>query len=239
MAENHHLLLKGNNKLLYTGNKDEQIIIKFVDNESNFDGEKKAKFKNKGQYRKGITEAIFSYLQGYNIPTHFSRKISETEISAKKLNMIPIVVVVRNIVAGSLARRFKLKPGMELKYPVIEYYLNLEGLNMPMILESHAYALEYTTPEEMKHIARLVLKINAVLKAFMERRSLKLVDYKLEFGRFHRQIYLADEITPDTCRIWAIDDNQVNQNYFDFSDGKVVESYKEIYNRIVLNKVQA
>lgn len=235
MAESK-LLFKGKHKHLFSAEEEDQIIMRFIDSESNFDGDHKAKFKDKGVLRTGISETIFTYLDGYNIPTHLSKKISENEIRVKKLNMLPIIVVIRNIVAGSLAKRFKMEQGHPLKYPVLEYYLNVDGLDQPLIMESHAYAFDFATPEEMKHIARLSLKVNAVLKAFLERRNLKLVDYKLEFGRFRKQIYLGDEITPDTCRIWAINEGQVDAKYFAFDDGKVQKSYQKIFNLLVLNK---
>jgi phosphoribosylaminoimidazole-succinocarboxamide synthase len=230
------LLFKGKHKHLFTAEKEDQIIMKFVDSESNFDGDPKAKFKNKAVLRSGISDAIFAYLDGYNIPTHMAKRISETEISVKKLQMLPIVVVIRNIIAGSLAKRFNKEKGIMLKYPVLEYYLNDENLGHQLITESHAYAFDYATPEEMKHIARLSLKVNAVLKAFLERRNLKLIDYKLEFGRYRKQICLGDEITPDTCRIWAVKDGKIDAKYFAFNDGKAKKAYQEIFDRLVLNK---
>lgn len=231
------VLQDGKTKRIYETNKADQVILEFKDAESEFDGELKAKFKNKSVLKNNISEAIYEYLQGYNIPTHYKKRISEREMQVSKLEMIPIIVLVRNVAAGSLSKRFKVPKGNLLKYPVIEYYLKVNKLNNPMILESHAYAFEYATPDEMKHISRLALKVNAVMKAFFERRKLKLVDYQLEFGRTSKQILLGDEITPDTCRIWNIeDDDSLTQNHFSFENGRAQAAYKEIYERLIENK---
>ena len=137
----------GKTKCIYNTDIDEQVIIEFKDADSKFDGEKKAKFKNKAILKNTISNVLFEFLEGYNIPTHFNRKINETQMLAKKLRMIPIYVIIRNVAAGTLCERFKLEKGTILKYPVIEYYLKDEKLNYPMILESHAYAFEYAAPE--------------------------------------------------------------------------------------------
>ena len=225
--------IDGKTKRIYQADNEDQVIIEFKDAESDFDGEKKAKFKNKGALRNTISNIIFEYLEGYNIPTHFASVVSEIEMKARKLSMIPITVVVRNVAAGSLSERFKIEKGVQLKYPVLEYYLKDEKLDNPLILESHAYAFDYASPEEMKHISRLASKVNAVLKSFLERRRIKLVDYKLEFGRYKNIIMLGDEITPDTCRLWDIENGSIKDNYFLFDNSKAASSYQEIHDRIV------
>ena len=205
------------------------MVLKFKDNEAQFEGEKRAKFRGKGAMRLALTKAIFEYLNSYNIPTHWDSAVSETEARVRKLDMLPISVHIRNIAAGTLCERFQLEPGTVLKYPVLEYYLKNAGLNHPMISESHAYAFGYATPEEMKHISRLSSKVNAVLKAYMDRRKLKLVDYRLEFGRCKGQIILGDEISPDNVRLWTVDaSGAIKQNHFNFENSKASKSYREI-----------
>lgn len=228
------LIKDGKTKRLFSAEREDQLIIEFKDVESVFDGDKKAKFKNKGALRNNISKAIFEYLGSYNIPTHFSEKVSDKEMRVRKLNMIPLIVIIRNVAAGSLCERFKVEEGAELKYPIIEYYLKNEELNNPLILESHAYAFGYATPDEMKHISRLASKINAVLKSYLERRKLKLIDYKLEFGRYQNQIYLGNEITPDTSRLWdMLEDDKLDKEHFSFENNKAEKSYQEISQRLI------
>ncbi len=228
------VIFDGPSKKILKCDRDDQIVLDFIDAESVFDNEKKAKFKKKGALRKCITETIYSFLESYNIPNHFIKEENETGLRVKKLDMIPLAVVIRNVTSGSLCKRFNLKEGLALKYPVIEYYLKNKELNHPFISESHAYAFGYAAPEEMKHIARLASKVNAVLKSFLERRKLKLISYKLEFGRYLNQVYLGDEITPDTSSLWHIEaDNSFNKKYFNFENSKANEAYNEIYQRIL------
>ena len=238
MAEKK-LHLKGKTKQFFLGDREGLLILQFGDESTSFDGEVKSKFKDKSVYKSDISETIFEYLHSYNIPTHFSKKYAANQLQVKKLEMIPIIIVIRNIAAGSLCKRFKVKEGMLLKYPVIEYYLKTDKKEPIFMHESHAYAFDYATPEEMKHISRLALKINAVLKSFFERRNLRLVDYQLEFGRYQSQIYLGDEITPDTSRIWPIDngDLQMKKRY-SFKNGAAEASYKEIHERLVKKRKQ-
>ena len=233
MAEKK-LLLKGKTKRFYLSDREDQLILQFNDETTSFDGEVKSKFKNKSAYKNDISEAIFEYLHSYNIPTHFYKKHAANELQVKKLDMIPIKIIIRNIAAGTLCKRFKVEEGLLLKYPVIEYYLKTQNSEPILIHESHAYAFDYASPDEMKHISRLALKINAVLKSFFERRSLKLVDYQLEFGRYQNQIYLGDEITPDTSRIWPIEtSDRKSKKKYSFKNGAAEESYKEIHSRLV------
>ncbi len=228
------ILHQGTTKKLFETDSGDEIILQFNDKETYFDGEKKAGFKGKGIFRSQMTSLIYEYLGSYNIPTHFVRSGNEAEILVKKLTMIPLRVVVRNFAAGSLSERFQLPEGNELKYPVIEYYLKDRALNYPMISESHAYAFGYASPEEMKYIIRLASKVNAVLKSYLDRRKLKLIDYQLEFGRFKNQLMLADEITPDTCRLWNINpDGSLDKDYFRFHGKQAKNAYEEIYSRLV------
>ena len=227
------VIYNGNTKKLLNADSENHLVLEFKDSESVFDGEKKAKFKKKGASRLAITQAIFEYLDSYNIPTHWDSVVSDTMIRVKNLQMLPLKVLIRNIAAGTLCERFNLEAGTPLKYPILEYYLKDKKLEDPIISESHAYAFGHCTPEEMKHISRLSSKVNAVLKAFMERRKLKLVDYQLEFGRSQKQLFLADEITPDNARLWHIDETgNLKPNYFRFANSKAESSYNEILERL-------
>ncbi len=230
------LLFEGSTKKVLQAETDNQVVLEFKDSKTNFDGEKRAEFKGKGAVRLALTKVVFEYLESYNIPTHWGKVIGPEQVQVKKMDMLPIRVLIRNIAAGSLCERFNIKAGMPLKYPVLEYYLKDEVLGNPMISESHAYAFDRCSPDEMKHISRLSSKVNAVLKAFMERRKLKLVDYTLEFGRSQKQIYLADEITPDNARLWYIDEGgTLKQNHFRLANSKAEESFREILERLTGN----
>lgn len=230
------LIHEGHTKKLLQAEKEHRAILEFKDADATYEGEKKARFKNKGQYKLSIVRYIFEYLEGYNIPTHWEGSVSENQALVKHLKMLPIRVMIHNFAAGSLSERFNLKPGTQLKYPIIEYYLKNEELGNPSIAESHAYAFGYATPEEMKHISRLSSKVNAVLKAYLERRKLKLVDYRLAFGRLQNKIFLADEISPDNARMWHIDDSgKMEPGHFRFTNNSASASYKEILSRLAGN----
>lgn len=223
------LIQEFNSKRFLESGKNDRIIMEFKDSETRFDGDKKARFKQKGELKNALNAVVYEYLEGYNIPTHFAGKAGDSRLLVRPLKMIPVSVLVRNIAAGSFCEKFKVEEGLALQFPVIEYYLNTDDFDNLLIVESHAYAFGYATPDEMKHISRLSFKINAVLKAFFERRKLKLVDFKLEFGRFQNKIFLADEISPDTARIWQIgEDGQLNKKYFHFENSKARESYQEL-----------
>ncbi len=228
------IIYDGRTKKVLEADNDDFVVLEFKDSEARFENEKRAKFKEKGAMRLALSKAIFEYLNSYNIPTHWDSALSKTEARVRKLDMLPISVHIRNIAAGTICERFNLEPGTVLKYPVLEYYLKNAELGHPMISESHAYAFGYATPEEMKHISRLSSKVNAVLKAYMDRRKLKLVDYRLEFGRSKGQIVLGDEISPDNVRLWAVDaSGAFKQKHFDFENSKASKSYKEIIALLV------
>jgi phosphoribosylaminoimidazole-succinocarboxamide synthase len=216
-------------KNVYQDKGSDNVILEFKDSDGRFDGETKAKFEDKGVYKGLVSGALFDYLSGYNIPTHLVSSNGGREFVAKKLEMIPLDIYVYNYAVGRLSKNFKLKSGTPLNYPVIEYYLKEGEMAGTLIAESHAYAFGYATPDEMKHISRLSTKINAVLKAFFERRKLKLINFKLEFGRHKNQLYLGDEFTPDVSRIWKIvDDGKVDKSYFKYDKNNSKNSYEEL-----------
>ncbi len=227
------LIQKGKSKNVYQENGSDRIILEFKDNENRFDGEVKAKFPEKGNFKSLISGTVFEYLSGYNIPTHLIKTNGGREIIVKKLDMIPIDIYIYNYAIGRLKKKFNLKSGQLLKYPVIEYYLKEGDLAGTMISESHAYAFEYVSPDEMRHISRIAAKINAVLKTFFERRKLKLINFKLEFGRYQNQLYLGDEFTPDVSRIWKmLDDEKLDKSYYKFDKSNAQNSYEELTHLI-------
>jgi len=227
------LIYEGKAKRLYATTDPELLIQEFKDDATAFDGKKKAQIKGKGAINNQISAFLFQYLESYNVSTHFVKTLSETEMLIRKLEMIPVEVVMRNIAAGSLCERYGLEEGKELGYPILEYYLKNDELHDPMINEYHACAFGYATPDEMRFIGRLASKINAVLKAFFIRRDLKLVDLKLEFGRYKGKVILGDEISPDTCRLWdAKTGEKLDKDRFRHDLGGVEEAYQEIRQRV-------
>ncbi len=236
-AVNRHdrkeLINEGKAKRLYQIDKPDLLIQEFKDDATAFNGKKRGKIKDKGALNNEISSFLFEYLEGYHIPTHFVKKLSDSEMLVKKLEVIPLEVVVRNIAAGSLCKRYGVKEGLELQYPIIEHYLKSDQLGDPPLNEYHIYAFCLALPEELKTVNRMASKVNAVLKSFFERRGIKLVDFKLEFGRHKGQILLGDEISPDTCRFWDTQtDKKLDKDRFRQDLGDSREAYVEIRDRV-------
>ena len=227
-------LYEGKAKILYPTDNAAEIILKFKDDATAFDGDKKGRIRGKGAVNNKMSCHLFRYLEGYNVSTHFIEQMSDTEMKAKKVDIILIEVVMRNIAAGSLCKRYGFKEGIDLLTPILEFYLKEDKLHDPLINEYHAFALELTTKEELQLISRLALKINAVLRSYFQRRDILLVDFKLEFGRFEDKLLLADEISPDTCRFWdANTRKKMDKDRFRYDLGEVEKTYKEVLERVL------
>lgn len=230
------LIKEGKNKKIWATDDEELVVQEFKDETIILDSNKKIKVKDKGAINNAISAHLFQYLENYYVPNHFVKVYKDKQMVCKKLDMIPVEIVVRNIAAGSFCDRYKLKVGDELATPVIEMFLKDEKLNNPMINEYHAYAFELATTDQMRTIIRSATKINAVLKSFFERRNLKLVDFKLEFGRFKNQILLGDELSLDTIRVWDVDKNgELNSKTFDLLSGNAEKIYTELKKRILMS----
>ena len=229
------LIYEGKAKKIYSvSGKPDFYIQEFKDDATAFNGLKKDKIHNKGVLNTEITTIIFNYLIENGIPTHFVEKISENEMIVKKVDIIKVEVVCRNIAAGSLVKKFGLKEGTVLTNPIVEYYLKSDELGDPLFTEQHIFALGLANEEELNLIKSLTLKINELLKSFFGKRNIKLVDFKLEFGKdVNGKIILADEISPDTCRFWDSETNEkLDKDRFRFDMGKVEDAYLEIKNRL-------
>lgn len=191
----------GKTKKLYSLEESDQLIQEFKDDAIGFEASSSELIKGKGIINKDISCFLFHYLEGFHIPTHYVKDLGGREMLVRRLEMIPLEIAIRNIVAGSLTQRFGLEAGKELSYPIIEFYLKNEQRNNPMINPSHAIALQLATPDEIRVIERLTSKINAVLKSFFQRRNFRLVDLALEFGRAKDKLVLGDEISLNTFRL--------------------------------------
>jgi len=234
--ERKELFHEGKAKRLYLTDDPHYLLMEFKDDITAFDGDKKSEFPRKGEFNNQTSAFLFNYLESYHIPTHFVQAVSDSAMLVRNLKMIPIEVVVRNIATGSLVKRYGVEDGMTLSYPIIELFLKDDSRHDPMINETHAYAFGHCTPEQMRTIVRIASKVNAVLKSFFDRRGLTLVDFKLEFGYGEGEIFLADEISGDSCRIWdKKTGKKLDKDRFRHDLGDIESSYEELMFR-VLNK---
>jgi len=227
-------LYEGKAKKIYSTENREQLIQEFKDDAITFEGQKREVVKGKGAINNQISAFLFNYLERFNIPTHYIKTLSPREMLIKSLEMIPVEIVIRNITAGSMVKRYGLEIGKELDCPVVEFYLKDDERHDPMINQSHIIPFGLANADEIKIIERIASKINAVLKSFFLRRQIKLVDFKLEFGRYQNKILLGDEISPDTCRFWDISTGEKSdKNPFRFDINNMENAYEGIKNRIL------
>jgi phosphoribosylaminoimidazole-succinocarboxamide synthase len=230
------ILYEGKAKKLYSiAGRKNLLLQEFKDDATAFNALKKGTIRNKGVINNHITAHIFKYLEKHGIKTHFVKLVSDNEMVVKKLKIIPIEVIIRNIAAGSLLKKTNFKEGLVLSKPIVEFYYKDDALGDPLINDSHALAMKLAKPAELKTLRKLAEKINAKLKPFFNKRNLKLVDFKLEFGKDKKgKILLGDEITPDTCRLWDTETNEkLDKDRFRFDLGNVDDTYVEVKNRIL------
>ena len=229
-----NLIYEGKAKRLYSTGIEDELIQEFKDDATAFNGLKKDKIAHKGELNNKITSIIFGHLINEGIPTHFIKRLSDTEMLVKRVSIIKAEVVCRNIAAGSLVKKLGFKEGTELDPPIIELYLKSDELGDPLFTDAHVLALGIATNEELEKIRVLTLKINVILKKFLAERGINLVDFKLEFGRDKDgNVILADEISPDTCRLWdSMTGKKLDKDRFRFDLGNVEEAYKEIMERV-------
>ena len=223
------LLIEGKAKKIYK-TKDKNILIQyFKDDATAFNNKKKQIFKDKGILNNSISSIIFDYLKKNKIKTHFIEKISDREQLIKRVNIIPLEVVVRNYSAGSFSKRFDIKKGIKIKKPLLEFYYKSDDLDDPIMNDDHILYMKITNVKELKRIKFLALKINTLLSDFFDKTGILLVDFKLEFGRYKNKILLADEISPDSCRLW---DKKFKKSYdkdlFRENKGDLIKAYKKI-----------
>ncbi len=231
---NKRLIYEGKAKKIYSTDQPDVFLQEFKDDATAFNGLKKDKIARKGELNNQISSRIFEYLKQNNIPTHFIEKISGTEMLVKKVDIIKVEVVCRNVAAGSLVRKLGFKEGTELENPIVEFYLKSDELGDPLFTDEHIFALGLADKFELDTIRKMTLFINDLLKKFFLEKGIKLIDFKLEFGKDKNDhIILADEISPDTCRLWDSQTNKkLDKDRFRFDLGEVEEAYMEIKNRI-------
>ena len=227
-------LYEGKAKIVYATDKPDLIVQYFKDDATAFNALKKGTIVGKGVVNNRMSAAMFARLERARIPTHYLATLSDREMLCRRLEIIKIETIVRNVVAGSLAKRTGLEEGTPIRQPIVELYYKSDPLGDPMLNDDHVRMLRLATPAELGWMKRTALRINGVLRPFLLRRSLVLVDFKLEFGRSGKRLYLGDEISPDTCRLWdATTRERLDKDRFRRDLGGVEEAYQEVYRRIV------
>ncbi|MCG8502000.1 MAG: phosphoribosylaminoimidazolesuccinocarboxamide synthase [Firmicutes bacterium] len=228
------MLYEGKAKKVYKTDHEDRYIVDYKDDATAFNGVKKGKIQEKGIMNNKISNHLFKLLEKEGVPTHFEEEISDRETIVKKVEIVPIEVIVRNIAAGSLSKRLGLEEGTKLKTTVLEYCYKNDELGDPMINDYHIYALELADKEELDKIARIAFKVNEVLSHYLKDLGIALIDFKLEFGRYKGDIILADEISPDTCRFWDSKTNEkLDKDRFRRDLGHVEDAYKEVLRRLM------
>jgi phosphoribosylaminoimidazole-succinocarboxamide synthase len=229
------LLYQGKAKKVYQTDDENLCIVDYSDSATAFNGVKKGTIENKGIINNQLSNYFMKIIEAKGIPTHLVEEISPRETLVKKLKIIPLEVIVRNIVAGSLSKRIGIEEGFELKTPVVEFCYKEDSLNDPMLNISHITSLEIATKEEIDLITEYSLRINEILKEELIEKGIILVDLKLEFGKDKEgKIYLADEISPDTCRFWDSQTRKkLDKDRFRRDLGQVEDAYIEVQSRIM------
>lgn len=227
-------LYEGKAKVLYATDDPKLVVQYFKDDATAFNAQKRGTIVEKGIMNNAISSKIFQELEKIGVPTHFVQKLSDREMLVRKLEIVPVEVVVRNVIAGSLAKRMGRAEGESLPHPIIELYYKDDALGDPMINNAHVEAFGLATPQEMDEICLLALKVNEFLRHFFDQRGILLVDFKLEFGRCDGRIVLGDEITPDGCRLWDKKTGEkLDKDRFRRDLGNVEEAYHRVLNVVV------
>ena len=228
-------MYEGKAKKVFATNDPNLVIVDYKDDATAFNGEKKGTIHNKGIINNRVTNHLMKLLEKEGIPTHFVEEISDRETIVKKVSIVPLEVIVRNITAGSLAKRLGLDEGIKLSQTVLEYCYKDDALGDPMVNEYHIMAMQWCTKEELDTIANYALKINEFLTAYLKDLNIELIDFKLEFGKTSDgTIVLADEISPDTCRFWdSVTKEKLDKDRFRRNLGGEEDAYKEIMKRLL------
>jgi phosphoribosylaminoimidazole-succinocarboxamide synthase len=226
-------LYSGKAKSVYVTDQPDRYVLRFRDDTSAFDGEKTEKLSRKGEVNNKFNAFIMEKLELAGVPTHFVSLLSDTEAVVKRLEMLPIECVVRNISTGSLCRRLGVEEGLDLIPPTFEFFLKNDELHDPMINDYHILSFGWATEDEIRQMKELTFQVNTVLKKLFADAGMLLVDYKLEFGRCEGRLVLGDEFTPDGCRLWDADTRKkLDKDRFRQGLGGVVEAYEEVANRL-------
>lgn len=229
------LLYEGKAKKVFKTDDPDALIVDYKDDATAFNGEKKGTITGKGVVNNRMTNSMFKMLEKQGIPTHYIKELSDRETLVKKVEIVPLEVIVRNVSAGSFSKKLGIEEGFELKCPTLEFSYKDDALGDPMINDYYAVAIGAATWDEVNKISEYALKINDIMKRFFKEIGIDLIDFKIEFGRYKDEIILADEISPDTCRFWDSKTHEkLDKDRFRRDMGNVEEAYEEIFKRLGL-----
>ncbi|WP_206831759.1 phosphoribosylaminoimidazolesuccinocarboxamide synthase [Alicyclobacillus fructus] len=228
------LLYEGKAKKVFATSDPAVVRVLYKDDATAFNGEKRGTIAGKGAINNQVSNLLFRYLEEHGVPTHFVEEVSERETLVRKVEIIPLEVVVRNLAAGSFAKRFGIEEGTPLERPLVEFYYKNDALGDPLVTDDHALLLHLATEDDLAKLRRLALAVNDLLTRRFREAGLLLVDFKLEFGRLPSgEIVLADEISPDTCRLWDERTREkLDKDRFRRDLGGVEEAYQEVFARL-------
>jgi len=227
------MLYEGKAKKIFLTDKADEVVQYFKDDATAFNAQKKGTILEKGVVNNRISTRLFELLEQAGVATHFLKNLSDREMLARRVTILPIEVVVRNLATGSIIKRLGLEEGLVIEPPLIEFFYKDDALGDPLITEDHIRMMNLATPDQVARLKTLSLKINDVLKPFFQKRGMMLVDFKLEFGLWNGQILLADEISPDTCRFWDIKTGErMDKDRFRKDLGRIEETYQEVLKRV-------
>ncbi len=227
------LLYEGKAKKVWTTEDPDVLIVDYKDDATAFNGEKKGTIVGKGVINNRMTNHIFKMLEKKGVPTHFVEELSDRETAVKKVEIVPLEVIVRNVAAGSFSKKLAIVEGTKLLIPTLEFSYKNDELGDPMINDYYAIAIGAATKEEIDKITEYVFKVNTTLLEYFDSLNIELIDFKVEFGRYHGEIILADEISPDTCRLWDKDTHEkLDKDRFRRDLGNVEDAYQEVFKRL-------
>lgn len=227
-------IYEGKAKKVFNTDNPDIVLVDYKDDATAFNGLKKGTIVGKGVVNNKVSNHMFRMLEEKGIPTHYVEEISDRETLVKKVQIVQVEVIVRNIAAGSLSKRLGLPEGTKMPCTVLEYCYKSDELGDPMVNDYHIAAMGLATKEEMDTIAQYSMKINEIMTVYLKQFDIELIDFKLEFGRFHGQIILADEISPDTCRFWdSKTGEKLDKDRFRRDMGHVEDAYQEILKRLM------
>lgn len=235
--EKREMLYEGKAKKVFKTDDENLYIVDYKDDATAFNGLKKGQIAGKGVVNNRMSNFLMQLMEKKGVPTHFVKELSDRETLVKKVKIVPLEVIVRNIAAGSFSKRLGVEEGSPLKCTVLEYCFKDDALGDPLINDYHAMALGIAAREELDKIAEMTFKVNEVLKEYFRHINIELVDFKIEFGKTpDGEIILADEISPDTCRLWDADTHEkLDKDRFRRDMGGVEEAYAEVFKRLGIN----
>ena len=231
--EKKELLYDGKAKKVFATEDPDVLIVDYKDDATAFNGLKKGTIVGKGAINNRMTNHIFKILETKGVPTHYIEELSDRETAVKKVEIVPLEVIIRNFSAGSFAKKMGMEEGVKFKQPTLEFSYKNDDLGDPFINKYYALALELATEEEIAAIEKYAFIVNDVRREYFDSLGIELIDFKIEFGRYHGQIILADEVSPDTCRLWDKETHEkLDKDRFRRDLGNVEDAYQEVFRRL-------